>query len=41
MQAVEGSGLAMVESAKNSLMNAPQRADAEFLEITNVMNYGI
>ncbi|MDX4011651.1 flagellar hook-basal body complex protein [Aliarcobacter skirrowii] len=39
-EAVEGSGLAMVESAKNSLMNALQRADAEFLEITNIMNYG-
>jgi len=39
-EAVKGSGLAMIESAKEALKNAVEKADAKFLEITNVLEYG-
>ena len=36
-EATLGSGLAMVESSKQAFINAVERADAEYLEITNVL----
>lgn len=38
--ATKGSGLAMVDSSKNALKAAIEKADGKFLEITNVINYG-
>ncbi|AXK49481.1 flagellar biosynthesis protein FlgE [Aliarcobacter trophiarum LMG 25534] len=38
--AVKGSGLAMIDSARDALKNAVERADAKFLQITNVLEYG-
>lgn len=38
-EAKQGSGLAMVESSRDALKKALERADAKFLEITNVLSY--
>lgn len=37
--AVEGSGLAMIESARTAFKNAVENANAKFLEITNTLSY--
>lgn len=39
-EAVKGSGLAMVDSARDALKNAVENADGKFLQITNVLEYG-
>ncbi|MCT7520768.1 flagellar hook-basal body complex protein [Aliarcobacter cryaerophilus] len=39
-EAVKGSGLAMVDSARDALKNAIENADGKFLQITNVLEYG-
>ena len=39
-EAVRGSGLAMVDSARDALKNAVENADGKFLQITNVLEYG-
>ena len=39
-EAVKGSGLAMVDSARDALKNAVENADGKFLQITNVLDYG-
>lgn len=39
-EAVQGSGLAMVDSARDALKNAVENADGKFLQITNVLEYG-
>ncbi|WP_066219640.1 flagellar hook-basal body complex protein [Aliarcobacter cryaerophilus] len=39
-EAVKGSGLAMVDSARDALKNAVEHADGKFLQITNVLEYG-
>ncbi|MCT7445220.1 flagellar hook-basal body complex protein [Aliarcobacter cryaerophilus] len=39
-EAIKGSGLAMVDSARDALKNAVENADAKFLQITNVLEYG-
>ncbi|MGJ0377453.1 flagellar hook-basal body complex protein [Aliarcobacter cryaerophilus] len=39
-EAVKGSGLAMVDSARAALKNAVENADGKFLQITNVLEYG-
>jgi flagellar hook protein FlgE len=39
-EAVEGSGMAMIESARDALKSAVESANGKFLEITNVMQYG-
>ncbi|MFW0696626.1 flagellar hook-basal body complex protein [Aliarcobacter butzleri] len=38
-EAVAGSGMAMVDSAKDALKEAVEKAGGKFLEITNVMEY--
>lgn len=38
--AVKGSGLAMIDSLKEALKKAIERADSKYLEITNVLEYG-
>lgn len=35
-----GSGLAMVETSRNALKSAIEKADGKFLEITNILAYG-
>ena len=40
VEAEKGSGLAMVDSAMESLKIAVENADAKFLQITNVLEYG-
>lgn len=40
-EAKQGSGLSMVESARDALKKALERADAKFLEVTNILSYGI
>ncbi|MCT7432368.1 flagellar hook-basal body complex protein [Aliarcobacter cryaerophilus] len=39
-EAVKGSGLSMVDSARDALKNAVENADGKFLQITNVLEYG-
>ena len=39
-EAVKGSGLAMVDSARDALKNAVENADGKFLQITHVLEYG-
>lgn len=39
-EAVKGSGLAMVDSARDALKNVVENADGKFLQITNVLEYG-
>ena len=39
-EAVKGSGLAMVDSARDALKSAVENADGKFLQITNVLEYG-
>ncbi|MGJ0318895.1 flagellar hook-basal body complex protein [Aliarcobacter cryaerophilus] len=39
-EAVKGSGLAMVDSARDALKNAVENVDGKFLQITNVLEYG-
>ena len=39
-EAVKGSGLAMVDSARDALKNAVENADGKFLQITNLLEYG-
>ncbi|MCT7496588.1 flagellar hook-basal body complex protein [Aliarcobacter cryaerophilus] len=39
-EAIKGSGLAMVDSARDALKSAVENADAKFLQITNVLEYG-
>ena len=39
-EAVKGSGLAMVDSARDALKSAIENADGKFLQITNVLEYG-
>ncbi len=38
-EAQQGSGLAMVESSRDALKKAIERADAKFLEVTNVLSF--
>ena len=38
--AKQGSGLAMIESSRDALKKALERADAKFLEVTNILSYG-
>ncbi len=38
-EAKQGSGLGMVDAARDSLKKAIERADAKFLELTNVLTY--
>ncbi|MBL3519854.1 flagellar hook protein FlgE [Arcobacter lanthieri] len=39
-EAIKGSGMAMIDSAKEALKSAVEKADAKYLEITNVLDYG-
>ncbi|MBK6302679.1 MAG: flagellar hook protein FlgE [Arcobacter sp.] len=39
-ETIKGSGLAMVDSARDALKNAVENADGKFLQITNVLEYG-
>jgi len=38
-EAIKGSGMAMVNSAKEALKTAVEKADAKYLEITNILDY--
>ncbi|WP_418186142.1 flagellar hook-basal body complex protein [Aliarcobacter vitoriensis] len=38
-EAIKGSGMAMIDSAKEALKQAVEKADAKYLEITNVLDY--
>jgi len=38
-EAIKGSGMAMLDSAKEALKSAVEKADAKYLEITNILDY--